>query len=139
VGWWRRLRTTKASTALYVRVQPPASIHLDSAYQYTDICSFVQTKNRIFRAEGAQQNGFENVGLFAAAVVAGNMAGLSATTLNGLTYGYLGSRVLYNLIYINNESTGAANVRSVVFVGGIGMIMTLFVKAGNALASRSLV
>jgi len=43
------------------------------------------------------------------------------------------------LIYINNESTGAANVRSVVFVGGIGMIMTLFVKAGNALASRSLV
>lgn len=30
------------------------------------------TKQRIIRAEGAQQNGFENVGLFAAAVVAAN-------------------------------------------------------------------
>lgn len=30
------------------------------------------TKQRIIRAEGAQQNGFENLGLFAAAVVAAN-------------------------------------------------------------------
>lgn len=38
------------------------------------------TKRRIARAEGAQQNGFENVGLFAAAVVAGN--GTAPYTLN---------------------------------------------------------
>lgn len=33
-----------------------------------------ETKQTIIRAEAAQQNGFENVGLFAAAVVAGNVA-----------------------------------------------------------------
>lgn len=34
-------------------------------------------KGRICRAEAAQANGFENIGLFAAAVVAGNVAKLS--------------------------------------------------------------
>lgn len=77
--------------------------------------------------------------MFAAAVVAGNMAGLGASTLNTLSGGYLVSRVLYNLIYISNETPAAANTRSIVFVSGIGMIMTLFVKAGNALSQRSFV
>ena len=90
------------------------------------------TKNRIQRAEGAQQNGMENIGLFAAAVVAGNVAGLSNGTLNALSGGYLASRVVYNLVYINNESNAVANVRTGVFFSGIIMIMTLFVKAGNA-------
>ena len=45
------------------------------------------TKARVIRAEGAQQNGFENLGLFAAAVVAGNIAGLPAATLNMLSGG----------------------------------------------------
>ena len=34
------------------------------------------TKDTIIRADGAQQNGFENLGFFAAAVLAGNIAGL---------------------------------------------------------------
>lgn len=42
------------------------------------------TKERIIRAEGAQQNGFENLGLFAAAVVAGNST--SATLSQGHTH-----------------------------------------------------
>jgi uncharacterized MAPEG superfamily protein len=62
------------------------------------------TKGKIIRAEGAQQNGFENLGLFAAAVLAGNVAKLDNKTLNWLTLGYLGSRVAYNLLYINNTS-----------------------------------
>jgi uncharacterized MAPEG superfamily protein len=64
----------------------------------------IATKEKIIRAEGAQQNGFENVGLFAAAVVAGNIAKLDNTTLNYLSGGYLASRVLYNFVYINNQS-----------------------------------
>ncbi|KAF7846300.1 hypothetical protein BT93_L4652 [Corymbia citriodora subsp. variegata] len=95
-----------------------------------------ETKGRIQRAEGAQQNGFENVGLFAAAVVAGNIAKLDNWTLNALTGGYLASRVLYNLLYINNTTDGAANARSAVFVSGIAMIFTLFIKAGNALKGQ---
>ncbi|KAH6717998.1 hypothetical protein DL95DRAFT_490546 [Leptodontidium sp. 2 PMI_412] len=84
------------------------------------------TKDRITRAEGAQTNGFENLGLFAAAVVAGNLAGLSAETLNSLSGGYIVSR-------INNTSPSAANLRSLVFLTGVGCIWTLFIKSGNIL------
>jgi uncharacterized MAPEG superfamily protein len=97
------------------------------------------TKDKIKRAEGAQQNGFENVALFAAAVTAGNVGGVDTFWLNALSLGYLSSRVLYNLIYINNSTPGLAAMRSTVFISGVGMIMTLFVKAGNALnAARKL-
>ncbi|KAH7370489.1 hypothetical protein BKA65DRAFT_522205 [Rhexocercosporidium sp. MPI-PUGE-AT-0058] len=91
----------------------------------------------IIRAEGAQTNGFENLGLFAPAVVAGNLAGISAQTLNTLSGGYIVSRILYNYIYINNTSQAAANLRSVVFVTGVGLIWTLFINSGNALRERA--
>ncbi|MCJ1391466.1 hypothetical protein MMC18_004330 [Xylographa bjoerkii] len=96
------------------------------------------TKNRVIRAEGAQQNGFENVGLFAAAVVAGNVAGVDNWWLNALSGGYVASRVLYNMIYINNESVGMANARTGVFLSGVGMCMSLFVMAGNRLRNTPL-
>ncbi|KAJ4397800.1 hypothetical protein N0V93_002037 [Gnomoniopsis smithogilvyi] len=94
------------------------------------------TKQRIIRAEGAQQNGFENVGLFAAAVVAANIAKVDNWTLNALSGGYLASRVLYNLVYINNETDSMAGARSAAFLSGIGMIFTLFIKSGNALRNH---
>jgi hypothetical protein len=62
------------------------------------------TKERITRAEGAQQNGFENIGLFAAAVVAGNIAKLDNRTLNMLSGTYVASRLLYNYIYLTNDT-----------------------------------
>lgn len=89
------------------------------------------------RAEAAQTNGFENLAFFASAVVAANVAGVPTATLNTLSGGYLASRVLYNLIYINNTSEAMANARSVVFVSGIGMIFTLFIKSGNLLRERA--
>lgn len=85
------------------------------------------------RAEAAQQNGFENLGLFAAAIVAGNIAKLPASTLNTSAIVYLVGRIVYNLLYINTESLKLSNARTVVFLSGIGTIMTLFVKSGNAL------
>lgn len=54
-------------------------------------------------------------------------------TLNALSGGYLVSRVVYNFIYINNEEESLATARTGVFLTGIGMVFTLFVKAGNAL------
>ncbi|KAL1306396.1 hypothetical protein AAFC00_005103 [Neodothiora populina] len=94
------------------------------------------TKGKILRAEAAQQNGFENVGLFAAAVVAGNIAKLDNWTLNALAGGYLASRVAYNLIYITNETDAMANARTMAFLSGVGMIFTLFIKSGNALVNH---
>jgi uncharacterized MAPEG superfamily protein len=109
------------------------------------------------RAEGAQQNGFENIGLFAAAVVIGNVAKLDNWTLNALSAGYLASRVVYNALYITGTTDAAgkkvsfgitrgqiadvffssiANGRSVVFLTGVGIIWTFFIKSGNALRNQ---
>jgi uncharacterized MAPEG superfamily protein len=63
-----------------------------------------KTKDRIVRAEGAQQNAFENIGLFAAAVLAGNFAGLGNRELNFWTGGYLFSRVIYTALYVGNDT-----------------------------------
>jgi len=87
-------------------------------------------KDLVIRAEGCQQNGFENVGIFAAAVV---VAKLDVGYLNMLSWGYIASRVVYTYIYLNNTSLGFAYVRSVVFVGGVGLCMTMFVSAANVL------
>jgi len=94
------------------------------------------TKGRIIRAESAQQNGFENVGLFATAVVAGNMARLDSTSLNILSVGYVLSRIVYSYIYIHNTTAGLAMTRTLVFISGVAMIWSLFILAGNQ--SRSL-
>ncbi|KAF7882160.1 hypothetical protein EAF00_011676 [Botryotinia globosa] len=94
-------------------------------------------KSRIRRAHAAGANGYESIGLFASAVVAGNVAGLSHTTLNTLTGGYLISRAVYNFIYINNESQGAAAARSLAWLFGIGQIFTLFIKSGNLLTNKA--
>ncbi|MCJ1352968.1 MAG: hypothetical protein MMC33_002952 [Icmadophila ericetorum] len=91
-------------------------------------------RDMIIRAEGAQQNGFENIGLFAAAVTAANLAGgLDNQTLNLLSGGYLLSRIVYNFVYINNDSLGLANTRTGVFLTGIAIKMAMFAMAGNNL------
>lgn len=65
------------------------------------------TRDRIVRAEAAQANGLENVGYFAAAVVAGNVAGLSKGLLNSLSVGFLVSRGLYSWMYVVGEHEAA--------------------------------
>lgn len=85
------------------------------------------------RAEAAQQNGFENIGLFAAAIVAGNIAKLPVSTLNTSALFYLASRAVYTLLYVKTETLQWSQLRTVVFLSGIGTIFTLFIKSGNAL------
>jgi uncharacterized MAPEG superfamily protein len=97
-----------------------------------------QTKDRFTRIKGAQQNGFENLGFFAAAVVAGNLAGLSSSTLNGLSAGYVVSRVVYTAVYMNNTNPKFSDLRSLLWLIGVGQCITLFVKAGKALQGEPL-
>ncbi|KAF2771523.1 hypothetical protein EJ03DRAFT_372859 [Teratosphaeria nubilosa] len=75
-----------------------------------------KTKMRIARAEAAQANGFENLGLFAAAVTAASLARVDPSIVNGLTIGYLD-------VYLSR---------------GVGMLMALFVKAGQKLSNSIL-
>ncbi|KAI1125724.1 hypothetical protein F5Y10DRAFT_246432 [Nemania abortiva] len=92
-----------------------------------------ETVARILRAESASSNGIEALPLFAAAIVAGNSAGLSNTALNSLSIGFIISRAVYNYVYIfiggNHKLAG---LRSLVWFSSIGSIMTLFIKAGLA-------
>ena len=94
------------------------------------------TKAKIVRAEGAQQNGFENLGLFAAAVVIGNVAKLDNSTLNMLAFGYLASRVVFNGLYIYGTTDMLSNFRSMSFLAGVGIIWTFFIKSGNVLRDQ---
>lgn len=57
-------------------------------------------KLQIFRAKAAEANGFENLPVFAGAVLAANVAGVPVETLNALSAAYLASRVIYNIIYV---------------------------------------
>ena len=62
------------------------------------------------RAKGAHNNGHENFPLFAAAVLAGNFAGLNPKALNLAAAAVLVQRVLYTIVYI------AANTRRQSFI-----------------------
>ncbi|KJZ79019.1 hypothetical protein HIM_01792 [Hirsutella minnesotensis 3608] len=94
-------------------------------------------KQRISRAEGASQNGFETLGFFATAVVAGNVAGLPVAQLNRLTLGYIASRIVYNYVYISLQTNRrVAALRSLVWFVGIGLSMNLWIRSGLALMQR---
>lgn len=97
-----------------------------------------KTKGQLLRAEAAQQNGFENLGFFAAAVVAGNMGHLSPSVLNGLSIGYVVSRFVFNHVYMFNETEFLAKCRSVSYIAGVGMCCALYVMGGRALNSSLL-
>ncbi|KAI3317026.1 hypothetical protein HD806DRAFT_397802 [Xylariaceae sp. AK1471] len=92
-----------------------------------------ETVARILRAESASSNGFEGLPLFAAAIVAGNNAGLSTSALNALSITYILSRVAYNWVYIFlGGNRKLAGLRTPVWLVGVGTALTMFVKAGLA-------
>ncbi|KEY74485.1 hypothetical protein S7711_04517 [Stachybotrys chartarum IBT 7711] len=90
------------------------------------------SKEHFIRAKNASQNGYETLGLFAAGVVAANQAGVSRRTLNALSWGYVVSRVVYNLIYINlgGYRTAGAFMRSSAWSVSMILSIGLFVAAG---------
>lgn len=66
-------------------------------------------------------------------------AGVPNRTLNYLGAGYLASRVAYNAVYIVlQENRKLAPLRSVMYFTGVGLIVSLWVKAGNAAAEALL-
>ncbi|KAL2124370.1 hypothetical protein VTJ04DRAFT_735 [Mycothermus thermophilus] len=94
------------------------------------------TLARLTRARAAAANGFETLGLYAAAVAAGNAAGLPAGRLNRLTLTYLVSRAVYNYVYVVlQDNARMAAVRPLVWGVGIAVIWGLFIGAGKAAAA----
>ncbi|KAM0559660.1 hypothetical protein ACHAPJ_004184 [Fusarium lateritium] len=94
--------------------------------------SFFTEKQFLLRAKSCTENGFETLGFYASGIVAANFAGVPTPSLNTLGLGYVVSRLAYNIAYLwlqNNRRL--AWVRSVVWTVSIGLIVTLWIKAGN--------
>ncbi|KAF2211005.1 hypothetical protein CERZMDRAFT_44055 [Cercospora zeae-maydis SCOH1-5] len=89
------------------------------------------SKDYIVRGEAAMLNSFENFGPFSAALVAGSVAKLSPTTLNALTFTYLGSRVVYTWVYMNSTTVQMGYARTVSYMTGLGCLFAIFIKAGT--------
>ena len=93
-----------------------------------------QLRQRIVRAEGASQNGFENLGLFASGVVAANVAGVAPAEVSALSVGYLLARLAYVFTYVHlGANRRLAPVRSLVYLASTGMLLAIWVRAGFSL------
>ncbi|CAJ2502755.1 Uu.00g101490.m01.CDS01 [Anthostomella pinea] len=124
--FWAASNYRKACGKDFNALQPRdmvSQINLDQAIDS-------KTKGRLLRAEAAQQNGMENMGLFAGAIAAGNAAGLSPATLNGLGLAYVGLRVVYNHIYIFNDLVPPF-ARTATFLSSVGVCWAMCIQAGN--------
>ncbi|GAA5525807.1 hypothetical protein Maes01_02380 [Microbulbifer aestuariivivens] len=93
---------------------------------------FLQTRQGLAkRADWAQQNSFEALPIFVAAVLAGVVAGVANQWLATLSLAFVVLRLLYGICYLKDW----AEARSLVWAGAYLSCVTLLVMA--ALASSS--
>ncbi|KAF2745411.1 hypothetical protein M011DRAFT_469470 [Sporormia fimetaria CBS 119925] len=88
------------------------------------------------RLEACHANGMENLPVFAAAVILGNMAGLKKDGWGGMT-GFAGMflaiRAAYTAVYLNHTTQGPTWIRSGLWAAGVGLCVRIFVKSAKAL------
>lgn len=97
-------------------------------------------KERLQRAHAASLNGYENLGFFAAAVVAANVGYLAQRVtsveelwkVNVLSLSYLASRAAFNLAYTLGVS---GPHRGIYYYSGVGICMYLFSVAGKSVTT----
>lgn len=77
------------------------------------------------RAHWAQQNGFEAFAPFAAAVLIAHLAGADPHWITALAVAFLGFRLAHGICYLAD----LASLRSLVWAGGMGCVIGLFVLA----------
>ncbi|TFK48899.1 hypothetical protein OE88DRAFT_434138 [Heliocybe sulcata] len=92
---------------------------------------------RAARMEAANANGNEVMPLWVAAVLAGNYAGLDEKTLNVASVAFIVLRAVYNYIYVNQNTQAHGNLRTLTWFAGIGVPLTLLIKAANKVLERS--
>lgn len=126
-----RVKTLKAANAIgYTNVTPRSNM---ARLQETQKVG-QEFKDRLARLAGAHENGMENLPIWIGAVLAGYYAGVPHETLNKFAVGYVGLRVLYDIIYINQKTETQGNMRTVVFFAALSLPLTLLIKSGNKLA-----
>ncbi|KAK6514591.1 hypothetical protein TWF281_004789 [Arthrobotrys megalospora] len=85
------------------------------------------------RAQAASANGLEILSFWGLAVLAGNLAQLPIQSLNDHALVFLGSRILYSILYINISSLKLSALRSLVWGVGIAAISNLLWQSTVAL------
>jgi uncharacterized MAPEG superfamily protein len=75
------------------------------------------------RAHWAEQNSFEILPAFIAAVLVAHFAGAEQASVDLLAVGFVVSRVLYSICYLMNW----ASLRSLIWMAGLLFIVSLFV------------
>ena len=75
------------------------------------------------RAHWAEQNSFEILPAFVAAVLVAHLAGAEQVLIDQLAIGFIVSRVLYSICYLTDWAT----LRSLVWTVGLLFIVALFV------------
>ncbi|KAF2182214.1 hypothetical protein K469DRAFT_712825 [Zopfia rhizophila CBS 207.26] len=90
------------------------------------------------RAEACHANGMENLPLFAAAIILGNMVGLKKEGFGGMT-GFAGTflavRLAYTAVYLTHKTQGPTVLRSGLWVAGVGLCFRVLFKAARALGA----
>lgn len=90
-----------------------------------------QTKQLIFRAVSASENGFESIGVFTGAVVAANQVGLDTKLVNCLAGGYLAARIAFVFAYVwVGKNRELAWVRPLCFASSVTAMLSMWVMAG---------
>ena len=92
------------------------------------------------RLEACHANGMENLPLFAAAVILGNMAGIKKDGLGGMTgfvASFLAVRLVYTAVYITNKTQGPSLLRSGLWATGVAMCGRVIFKAAKGLGGGS--
>jgi len=91
--------------------------------------------NQLARASGAHLNSMEVFPLFAAAVVAGNVAKLPAEDMNAMVLSFVAVRTLYLGVYIGVKNNTLAQVRTAIWAWSISIPIMCLWRAGQAVAN----
>jgi uncharacterized MAPEG superfamily protein len=75
------------------------------------------------RANAAQQNSWEAFAIFSAAVLTAHVAGAPQPTVDAIAVAFVSTRLLYIWCYVMDF----ANLRSLVWLVGLGLSISLFV------------
>lgn len=89
-----------------------------------------QDNPRLHRANSAQLNAFESFPAFAAAVLMAQVGGVDAARISWLAIVFVVLRVLHGVFYLAN----IAQLRSLVWLGGLSCVVALMVQAALKVA-----
>ena len=82
------------------------------------------------RSKAAHQNSIENLPLFAAAIICGNIARMGPDTLNGACGAFLGLRVAYLVAYIGITETRLSFARTAIWMSSVAVCFYVLISAG---------